>query len=62
MKVTAFIGSARKMHSYNASEQFLKKLQSLGDIEYEIVRLSDYNLETRKGCKSCTDKGKNYVH
>ena len=57
MKVTAFIGSARKMHTYNASEQFLQKLQSLGNIEYEIVRLSDYNLETCKGCKSCTDKG-----
>jgi len=51
------IGSARKKHTYNASEQFLRKLQSLGDIEYEIVPLSDYNLQTCKGCKLCTDKG-----
>ena len=33
MKVTAFIGSARKQHTYNASEQFLQKLRSRGDIE-----------------------------
>lgn len=58
MKVTAFIGSARKnKHTYNASEQFLKKLQSFGDIEYEIVPLIDYNLEICKGCKLCLDKG-----
>ena len=57
MKVTAFIGSARKMHTYNNSERFLQNLQSFGDIEYEIVRLSDYNLEICKGCKLCLDKG-----
>lgn len=57
MKVTAFIGSARKKHTYNASEQFLQKLQSLGNIEYEIVRLSDHNLGICKGCKLCTNKG-----
>ena len=58
MKVTAFIGSARKnKHTYNASEQFLQKLQSFGDIEYEIVPLIDYNLEICKGCKLCLDKG-----
>jgi multimeric flavodoxin WrbA len=57
MKVTAFIGSARKKHTYNASEKLLQKLQSLGNIEYEIVPLSDYNLETCKGCKLCLDKG-----
>ena len=45
MKVTAFVGSARKKHTYNSTEQFLHKLQSLGDIEYEIVTLSDYDLE-----------------
>jgi multimeric flavodoxin WrbA len=60
MKVTAFIGSARKQHTYNASEKFLQKLQSLGNIEYEIVRLSDYNLGTCKGCRLCLDKGKEF--
>jgi multimeric flavodoxin WrbA len=57
MKVTAFVGSARKKHTYNATEKFLQKLQSLGDIEYEIVPLSDYNLKTCKGCVQCFNKG-----
>jgi multimeric flavodoxin WrbA len=57
MKVTAFIGNAQKRHTYDASEQFLKKLQLLGDIQYEIVQLSDYHLETCKGCRLCIDKG-----
>ena len=60
MKVTAFIGSARKKHTYNASEQFLQKLQSFGDIEYEIVTLSDYNLQTCKGCMMCFNKGEEF--
>lgn len=57
MKVTAFIGSARKKHSYHSTEKFLQNLQSFGDIEYEIVQLSDYNLGICKGCKLCLDKG-----
>jgi multimeric flavodoxin WrbA len=60
MKVTAFIGSARKNHTYLASEKLCKNLQSLGDIEYELVQLSDYNLKTCKGCKLCTDKGEEF--
>jgi multimeric flavodoxin WrbA len=57
MKVTAFIGSGRKRHTYYASEKFLQNLQSLGNVDYEIVRLSDYDLGTCKGCKLCLDKG-----
>ena len=57
MKVTAFIGSARKKHTYLAAEKFLQNLQSLGDIEYEIVVLSDYNLKICKGCMLCLNKG-----
>ncbi len=60
MKVTAFIGSARKKHTYHATEQFLQKLQSFGDIEYELISLSDFHLETCKGCKSCFDKGEEF--
>ena len=60
MKVTAFVGSARKKHTYNATEQFLQNLQSLGDIEYEIVSLSDYRLEVCKGCKLCFEKGEEF--
>jgi len=36
-RVTAFVGSARKKHTHNAVQQFMSNLQSLGDIEYEIV-------------------------
>ena len=60
MKVTAFIGSARKQHTYKASEQFLQKLRSRGYIESEIVMLSDYNLEICKGCLLCLDKGEEF--
>jgi multimeric flavodoxin WrbA len=57
MKVTAFVGSARKKHTYQATENFLKRLQTLGNIEYEIVSLSEQNLEVCQGCKLCLDKG-----
>lgn len=57
MKVTAFVGSPRKKHTYNAAESFLQKLQALGNVEYEIVRLDDYHLETCKGCQLCTNRG-----
>jgi multimeric flavodoxin WrbA len=60
MKVTAFIGSGRKRHSYNACEKFLQNLHTLGNVEYELVRLSDYNLGTCKGCRICFDKGEEY--
>jgi len=60
MKVTAFIGSGRKRHSYYASEKFLQNLQALGNVEYELVRLSDYNLGTCKGCRVCFDKGEEF--
>lgn len=57
MKVTAFVGSARKKHTYNTTETFLKKLQSFADIDYEIIPLSDSNLKTCKGCMACFNKG-----
>jgi len=60
MKVTAFIGSGRKRHSYIACEKFLQNLHALGNVEYELVRLSDYNLGTCKGCRVCFDKGEEF--
>ena len=56
-KVTAFVGSARKKHTYNAVRQFLENLQFFGNVEYEIIALSDYRLETCRGCKLCFEKG-----
>jgi multimeric flavodoxin WrbA len=57
MKVTAFIGSARRKHTYNAVQRFLENLSAQGNVETEIVFLSDYHLEICRGCKLCTDKG-----
>jgi multimeric flavodoxin WrbA len=57
MKVTAFVGSARKKATYRATEQFLAQLQSFSELESEIVVLSDYRLELCRGCKVCFDKG-----
>jgi multimeric flavodoxin WrbA len=56
-KVTAFVGSARKKNTYNAVLQFMNNLQALGDVEFEIVRLSDYNLGICRGCQLCVIKG-----
>lgn len=59
-RVTAFVGSARKKNTYHAVEQFLKDLQALGDIEYEIVRLSEHTLGTCRGCEQCIWKGEEF--
>ena len=56
-KVTAFVGSARKKNTYKAVVQFMNNLQSLGDIEGEIVCLRYYKLEICRGCQLCFKKG-----
>ncbi len=57
MKVTAFVGSARRQHTYRAVERFLANLRAHGDVETEIVFLSDHHLEICRGCALCTNKG-----
>ncbi len=59
-KVTAFVGSAHHKNTYNAVEQFLNNLQTLGDVEYEIVTLSDYHLGICRGCRLCFEKGEQF--
>lgn len=59
-KITAFVGSFRMRNTYQAVEQYLHNLQALGEIEYEIVRLSDYRLEICRGCQLCTNKGESF--
>jgi multimeric flavodoxin WrbA len=59
-RVTAFVGSARKKSTYNAVRQFLDNLQSRGDVECEIVALSDHRLGTCRGCKLCFEKGEEF--
>ena len=60
MKVTAFVGSARKKHCWKAAEKFLQNLKALGNVEYEIISLSDFNLQICRGCKLCMEKGEQY--
>jgi multimeric flavodoxin WrbA len=50
-RVTAFVGSVRKRSTYSAVCQFLENLQSLGDVEYEVITLSDHQIETCRGCQ-----------
>ena len=59
-RVTAFVGSARKKHTYDAVRQFLDDLQRLGDVECEIVVLGGYRLETCRGCQVCFAKGEEF--
>jgi multimeric flavodoxin WrbA len=59
-RVTAFVGSAHKKNTYNAVAQFLNNLQALGDVECEIVTLSDYRLGICRGCGLCFGKGEEF--
>jgi multimeric flavodoxin WrbA len=59
-KVTAFVGTARKKHTHYAVQKFLSSLVSLGDVEYEIVALTDYRVEMCRGCKNCFRKGEEF--
>jgi multimeric flavodoxin WrbA len=59
-RVTAFVGSGYKKNTYNAVLQFLNNLKALGDVEYEIVILSNYRLGTCRGCRLCFEKGEEF--
>jgi multimeric flavodoxin WrbA len=56
-RITVFVGSARKGNTHKAVMQFLTNLQALGDVEYEIVTLSNYELKPCRGCRVCFEKG-----
>jgi len=56
-KVTAFVGTPSKKHTHKAVRRFLDDLESLGDVESEILALSDYKLGFCRGCKSCFARG-----
>jgi multimeric flavodoxin WrbA len=59
-KITAFVGSAHRKNTHKAVVQFLSDLQQLGEIEYEIVTLSDYTLQACRGCEVCIWKGEQF--
>ena len=56
-RVIALVGSARRGHTHEAARRFLDHLRELGDIEPEIVALSDYRLESCRGRKLCFERG-----
>lgn len=56
-KVTAFIGSAQKRATYRAVLEFEKNLKRLGDVDFEVVFLSERNLQFCRGCVQCFNKG-----
>lgn len=59
-KVTVFISTARKQHTYYAVQRFLEGLQRAGSVECEILCLTDYRVETCRGCKSCFRRGEEF--
>jgi len=59
-RVTAFVGCANKRNTHRAVLHFLNNLQSLGEVEYEIVTLKNYRLETCRGCRACFDNGEEF--
>ena len=59
-KVVAIVGTARKRSTHNAVLQFLKNLQSLGDVKYEVVAINAYRLDMCRGCKLCFNKGEEH--
>ena len=58
-RVTAFIGSARRKHTYNAAMRLLEDIQSRNNSEsdFEIIRLSEHHLGICRSCKACRDHG-----
>ena len=56
-RVVAFLGTASKKHTDYAVRRFLEGLDSLGDVESEIVVLSDFRIGTCRGCKLCFERG-----
>ena len=43
--------------TYTAVRRFLDQLQAQGDVQGEIVFLSDYKVGVCRGCKACFERG-----
>ncbi len=60
-KVTALVGSSHKGGAtYTAARRFLEDLESFGDVQVEIIVLSDYDIGLCRGCKVCFVRGEEY--
>jgi len=59
-RVTIFVGSARKKHTYQLAQLFAEQLSVSSEIETEVVSLHNYNLKPCIGCFRCFEKGEEY--
>jgi multimeric flavodoxin WrbA len=59
-KITAFVGSPRKKHTHRCVAQFLGLLEASGDVESEVITLSDLNVNRCRGCCVCFAKGEEF--
>ncbi len=59
--VIAFVGSGRKHGvTARATRQFLDNLQSFGDVQGELVFLSEHHVGLCRGCKACFIRGEEF--
>ncbi len=60
-RVTVLVGSPHKGGAtFAAASRFLEDLESFGDVEGEIVVLSDYDIGVCRGCKTCFARGEDH--
>jgi multimeric flavodoxin WrbA len=59
-KVIALVASARKKGTDYVIRQFLSKLVTFGNVETEIITLSEYRVETCRGCQVCFLRGEEF--
>jgi len=57
MKILVIMGSPRKGNTYRAAKRIEDVMQSLGDVEFEYLMLSDVKLEPCRGCHACLEWG-----
>lgn len=57
-RVVALVGSGHKGGAtFSAVSHLLRRLEAFGDVEGEVVALSDYDIRTCRGCKLCFAEG-----
>ncbi len=59
-KIAAFIGTESRKATYQAVREIENNLKQSGQIDFEYVFLSDYNLEFCRGCKARFFKGEEF--
>jgi len=59
--VTAIMGSARrKGFTFQATRRFLDNLSAIGDVQCEMLYLSDFAIQPCNGCKVCFLRGEEF--